>query len=427
MAFFSQSHCRPSGKDTTLCCGVLASRAEFFDKNAVPHILVIGGGPAGLRAAEVASAEGAEVTLCEQKRSVGRKFLVAGKGGLNLTHSEELDGFVKKYRGPEQPDDFWPRAIARFDNKMIRSWAARMDVGTFVQRSGRVYPKALKAAPLLRRLVEKLREQGVTLKMQHRLSKLTSRCAEFETPSGSVEVKCDAIVLALGGGSWPQTGSDGDWVTTLQKAGVEVSPLTSANCGWEIAWPEEIISQIEGQPLKNVVASVNGEIAPGELMLTRYGLEGGPVYQLGPALRAMSEPAVTLDLKPTFTAGQLVAKMESVKKNFLKESKYRWKLSDPMRGILEHFHGPFESADELANHAKECRVPLGQPRPLEEAISSAGGVKWSELNEHLMINELPGVFVAGEMIDWEAPTGGYLLQGCFASGTLAAEAALLFR
>jgi uncharacterized flavoprotein (TIGR03862 family) len=299
-----------------------------------------------------------------------------------------------------------------------------MDVGTFVQKSGRVYPKALKAAPLLRRWVQQLRQQGVELKMQHRLSKLSPGSAEFETPDGPVTIDCDAIILAMGGGSWPQTGSDGDWVATLQNAGVEVAPLSAANCGWEIAWPEEVIPLVEGQPLKNVVASVDGEMAPGELMLTRYGLEGGPVYQLGPALRAMSAPAIHLDFKPTFTAAQLVAKMESVKKNFLKESQYRWKLSDPMRAILDHFHGPFHSAEELAKHAKTCLVPLQQPRPLVEAISSAGGVTWSELNEHLMIKALPGVFVAGEMIDWEAPTGGYLLQGCFASGTLAAEAAL---
>ncbi|MDB2430284.1 TIGR03862 family flavoprotein [Akkermansiaceae bacterium] len=399
---------------------------EVFDKNAVSHILVIGGGPAGLRAAEVASAGGAQVTLCEQKRSVGRKFLVAGKGGLNLTHSEELDDFVKRYRGPGQPNDFWSRALACFDNKMIRSWAARMDVGTFVQKSGRVYPKALKAAPLLRRWVEMLRKQGVALKMQHRLTKLSPGSAEFAMSDGPVTIDCDSIILAMGGGSWPQTGSDGAWVETLQTAGIEVSPLSPANCGWEIAWPEEMIPQVEGQPLKNVVASVGEEIAPGELMLTRYGLEGGPVYQLGPALRTMAGPAITLDMKPTFTVEQLVAKMESVKKNFLKESTYRWKLSDPMRAILDHFHGPFQSVGELAKHAKACRVPLVQARPLAEAISSAGGVKWSALNDYLMIKELPGVFVAGEMIDWEAPTGGYLLQGCFASGTLAAEAALKF-
>ncbi|MEJ6578565.1 MAG: TIGR03862 family flavoprotein [Akkermansiaceae bacterium] len=390
----------------------------------MPHILVIGGGPAGLRAAEVASAAGASVTLCEQKRSVGRKFLVAGKGGLNLTHSEELETFVTRYRGPGQPDDFWAKALERFDNKAIRAWAALLEVGTFVQKSGRVYPKALKAAPLLRRWVERLRAQGVQLKMNHRLTKLASGSAEFETPEGPVTIEVDAVILALGGGSWPDTGSDGAWVSTLQNAGIEVAPLSSANCGWEIAWPEEVIPQVEGQPLKNVVASVDGEVAPGEIMLTRYGMEGGPLYQLGPVLRAMESPTIILDFKPTFTAEKLIAKMESAKGNFLEEAKVRWKLSDPMRAILAHFHGPFDSAEQLAQHAKACRIPLTQARPLAEAISSAGGVTWSAVDDQLMIKALPGVFVAGEMIDWEAPTGGYLLQGCFASGTLAAEAAL---
>ncbi len=390
----------------------------------MPHILVIGGGPAGLRAAEVASAAGAEVTLCDQKRSVGRKFLVAGKGGLNLTHSEELETFVTRYQGPNQPDDFWRRALGKFDNKAIRAWAARLDVGTFVQKSRRVYPKALKAAPLLRRWVEKLRTQGVDFRMSHRLASLASGRATFESPEGVVSLEADAIILALGGGSWPQTGSDGAWVKTLANAGVEVSPLTPANCGWEVEWSFGLAEQLEGQPLKNVVASVGDDGAPGEIMLTRYGMEGGPLYALGPALRAMEEPALTLDFKPTFTSRELVAKMESAKKNFLAESQYRWKLSEPMRLILDYFHGPFESAEQLARDAKACRIPLTKPRPLAEAISSAGGVAWKGIDDQLMIKELPGVFVAGEMIDWEAPTGGYLLQGCFASGTLAAESAL---
>lgn len=392
----------------------------------MPHILVIGGGPAGLRAAEVASESGAKVTLCEQKRSVGRKFLIAGKGGLNLTHSEELEIFVEKYRGPDQPEGFWKETVGRFDNKMIRGWAARMDVGTFVQKSGRVYPKSLKAAPLLRRWIEKLRAAEVDLRMNHRLVSLSEKSAEFETPEGMVKVQADAIILAMGGGSWPQTGSDGAWVETLETAGISVAPLSSANCGWEVAWSEDLVSQVEAQPLKNVILYCGGEEALGELMLTRYGMEGGPIYKLGPALREMVAPQVKIDLKPTFTAEKLVAKMESAKRNFLAESAQRWKLNEVARLLLEHFHGPFESAEQLAKAAKALTIPLTQARPIAEAISSAGGVKWSVLNSELMLTALPGVFVAGEMIDWEAPTGGYLLQGCFASGTLAAEAALDF-
>ncbi|MEJ6717108.1 MAG: TIGR03862 family flavoprotein [Akkermansiaceae bacterium] len=390
----------------------------------MPHILVIGGGPAGLRAAEVASSAGAKVTLCDQKRSVGRKFLVAGKGGLNLTHAEEAETFVTRYGGPDQPGDFWARALTGFDNKAIRAWAARLEVGTFVQKSGRVYPKALKAAPLLRRWVEKLRAQGVEFCMNHRLTTLASGEAKFASPSGELVIQADAIILALGGGSWPQTGSDGTWVATLEQAGVNVTALTPANCGWEADWSADLLPKLEAQPLKNVIASVGEEVAPGEIMLTRYGLEGGPLYALGPALRAMPDPAIVLDFKPTFTVEKLVAKMESVKKKFLAESQYRWKLSEPMRLILDHFHGPFESAEDLARHAKACRLPLTRSRPLEKAISSAGGVSWKAVDDQLMIKDLPGIFVAGEMIDWEAPTGGYLLQGCFASGTMAAEAAL---
>ena len=390
------------------------------------HILIIGGRPSGLRAAEVASSAGMKVTLCDQKRSVGRKFLVAGKGGLNLTHSEEIETFVTRYQGPDQPHDFWPRALADFDNKAIRAWAARLNVGTFIQKSGRVYPKALKAAPLLRRWVEKLRQQEVDFRMGHRLVSLTGGKASFEGPDGEVKIQATAIILALGGGSWPQTGSDGAWVKTLEKAGVKVTPLAPANCGWEVDWSPEVAEHLEAQPLKNVVASAGGKIAPGEIMLTRYGMEGGPLYALGPALRAMEVPLLTLDFKPTFTIDKLVDKMESAKKNFLAESQYRWKLSEPMRLILDHFHGPFSSAEHLAQHAKACRIPLTKARPIEEAISSSGGVPWQTINDQLMIKALPGVFVAGEMIDWEAPTGGYLLQGCFASGTQAAEAALAF-
>jgi len=387
---------------------------------------VIGGGPAGLRAAEIASAAGAQVILCDQKRSVGRKFLVAGKGGLNLTHAQEREEFSKQYRGTEQPVDFWGKALERFDNRATRKWAAELGVGTFQASSGRIYPKSLKGAPLLRQWIGRLREQKVEFRMNHQLSELGRGFAKF---TNGEEIHADAIILALGGGSWPQTGSDGRWVEALRQKGVSISPLSSANCGWEVAWPEELISQIEGQPIKNVMVCAGGEesaATAGELMLTQYGLEGGPMYKLGPALRVMDSPMIQIDLKPSFTVEKLVAKMESAKKNFLKESQYRWKLNEVSRVLLDHYHGPFDSAEALAQAAKKFTLPLTEARPIAEAISSVGGVKWSALNERLMLKQLPGTFVAGEMIDWEAPTGGYLLQGCLSSGTLAAEAALDF-
>lgn len=393
------------------------------------QLAIIGGGPAGLRAAEVASAAGMAVTLYEAKRSVGRKFLVAGKGGFNITHAEELEAFVTRYRGPDQPEGFWAGVIGSFDNQKIRGWAARLDVGTFVAKSGRVYPKALKAAPLLRAWIKKLKSQGVSFEVKHRLVGLEydgRYRLRFEYEDGEKLIEADAVVLALGGGSWPQTGSDGGWVKLLKNLGVRVSSLTAANCGWEVPWSEKVLAEHEGAALKNLVLRVGEEEVRGELVVTRYGLEGGPIYQLGPALKAMAEPSLLIDFKPTFTEERLVAKMESARRNFLEEAKVRWKLSVEACSILESLHGPFESAADLAKVTKNCQLAVVQPRPIEEAISSAGGVCWDQLDENLMVKSFPGLFVAGEMIDWEAPTGGYLMQGCFATGTLVGDAAVVF-
>ena len=391
------------------------------------QVAIIGGGPAGLRAAEMTSAAEVSVTLFDAKRSVGRKFLVAGKGGFNLTHAEPLEDFSKRYLGPEQPEEFWPQTLANFDNQDIRGWAARLEVGTFVAKSGRVYPKALKAAPLLRRWVQRLREQKVTFAVNHRLIGITPgspHTLTFDTPEGEQHTTADAIILALGGGSWPSTGSDGKWVPLLESLGIDIHPLTAANCGWQVDWPAEYLAKHEGSPLKNLVLKAGDEEAHGELIITKYGLEGGPLYQLGPVLRKMAEPVVTIDFKPTFTTERLTAKMESARRNFLHEAELRWKLPPAAGELIEHFHGPIESAAQLAPLTKACPLPLTGPRPLPEAISSAGGVKWSTLTSGLMLQKIPGVFLAGEMIDWEAPTGGYLMQGCFATGTLAGESAL---
>lgn len=381
------------------------------------QLAVIGGGPAGLRAAEVAAEAGLQVTLYDAKPSCGRKFLVAGKGGLNLTHGESLDRFITRYTGPEQPEGLWGDMIAGFDPAALRAWAAELGVETFQATSGRVYPKALKAAPLLRRWIERLRGLGVRLEMNHRLVSLdTSRKLEF---SNGHTATADVVILALGGGSWVKTGSDGGWVRIFEELGISHHPLAPANCGWEHEWSEDVLTAAEGQPLKNIQVSAGEQTAIGELLLTRYGLEGGGIYQLGATLRSMAEPAIYIDFKPTFTSEQLVAKMESVRRDFLKEATTRWKLSPPAVAILtgkDH-----TDAASLASEAKNCRIPLTCPRPIDEAISSAGGVCWSEIDGSLMLKKLPGVFLAGEMIDWEAPTGGYLMQGCFATATHAAK------
>ena len=364
-------------------------------------IAVIGGGPAGLRAAEVAAEAGKQVVVFDGKPSVGRKFLVAGKGGLNLTHEGNLEGFVSHYEG----EGDWRGLVGDFDNAALREWCHGLGLETFVQRTGRVYPKALKGAPLLRAWLAKLKQLGVEIRTKHLWSDLLpGNVLRF---ANGAEVKAKAIVFALGGGSWPKTGSDGSWVDRFVEMGISCAPLLPSNCGWECEWPPEVLAAAEGQPIKNIHVRAGGREVAGELMLTRYGLEGGAIYALGSELRQMKEPFIEIDFKPTFSVEQLAAKPI-----------HAWKLGKAASAILAG-----TPAAGLAEAAKSFRVNLLRPRPLAEAISSAGGVRWEELDENLMLRKLPGVFVCGEMIDWDAPTGGYLLQAAFATGTRAGRAA----
>lgn len=386
------------------------------------RIAILGGGPAGLRAAEVCVAAGFQVALFDAKRSVGRKFLVAGKGGLNLTNSEPEEIFATRYSG--KPPDFWREILGSFHANDLRQWAADLGCETFESKSGRVYLKDLKAAPLLRRWVVRLRESGVGFHMNHRLvDLLPGRPVRLFFENGAC-FSADAAILALGGASWPETGSDGGWVPMLRKLGLATAPLAPANCGWEHDWPPRVLDLAEGKPLKNIRVAAGGASISGELILTRHGLEGGPLYALGPVLRAMAAPAIAIDLKPAHSAGQLVAKMESVRRDFAAEARQRWKLGDAGHALLARRE--WADAASLALEAKNCVIPLKGPRPISEAISSAGGLCWEELTDGLMVEKIPGVFVAGEMIDWEAPTGGYLLQGCFSTGTRAARSACAF-
>jgi uncharacterized flavoprotein (TIGR03862 family) len=379
-------------------------------------VAVIGGGPAGLRAAEVAAEAGARVALFEGKPSVGRKLLVAGKGGLNLTHGEDFERFVTRYSaGP------WRGLLEEFDAAALRQWAAGLGVETFQASSGRVYPRALKAAPLLRAWIARLRALGVEIHPNHRLATIHPGTPHRLSFTHSAEWQAEALVLATGGASWPRTGSDGGWVGMVAALGVNVHPLEPANCGWEHEWPPDVLASAEGLPIKNIQVRAGDHLAGGELMLTRYGLEGGALYQLGKTLREMPRPEIEIDFKPTFTEAQLVGKMQSVRRHFLDEATIRWKLSAPARAILGR--KTWHDAEALAREAKSCTIPLLRPRPISEAISSAGGVDWRALDESLMLRDFPGIFIAGEMIDWEAPTGGYLLQGAFATGTRAGRAA----
>lgn len=395
------------------------------------HIAIIGGGPAGLRAAEVAASRGATVTVYDAMRSVGRKFLVAGKSGLNLTNAENFEPFLERYSGPDFPEKLWREILGDFDNEALRQWAAGLGVETFAASSGKVFPTpvngTIRAAPLLRRWVERLRGMGVSFEMGHRWAGFDAdRRLVFEHESETVTRQPDAAILALGGASWPETGSTGAWTSILSSEGIAIASLSSANCGWEVDWPEALLEEAEGLPIKNAEVRAGASQRKGELVITRYGLEGGPIYRLGPALRAMPSPQIEMDFKPDLTVEELVSRMGPVKRNFIREARRRWRLDPATAALLKYLpnRGPWKSADQLAREVKACRIPLTGPRPIAEAISSAGGIAWSELDDNLMLQKLPGIFVAGEMIDWEAPTGGYLLQACFATGGYAGEAAV---
>lgn len=399
----------------------------------IPRIAVIGGGPAGLRAAEVAAGLGVRVTLFDAKPSVGRKFLVAGKSGLNITNNADLETFNSAYYGTGIPQKLWKDLLINFNNAALRDWAQELGVETFASSSGKVFPSSKKAAPLLRRWVLKMRSSGIEFEMKYRLQsfKRSSNHEQIqlilENHNGTlIKPKYDAIILALGGASWPQTGSDGRWTRMMDEHEIEMVPLKADNCGWECSWSKETLELAEGHPLQNLRIQSGDTSLLGELMVTRYGFEGTPIYSLGRELREQEQPEILIDFKPTFTIERLVAKMESARRNFFKEAGLRWKLSRTAIAIIRQLYGEPESAQQLAEITKCCRIQLKRPRPVPEAISTAGGIAWSELDENLMLKKEPGVFCAGEMIDWNAPTGGFLLQGCFSTGTHVGKKAATF-
>ena len=399
-----------------------------------PGLIVIGGGPAGLMAAEVARAAGIEVDLYEGKGSVGRKFLIAGKGGLNLTHGEPRPHFDARYR--ERAIDVG-RWLDDFDAGALRRWAAGLGVTTFVGSSGRVFPTDLKAAPLLRAWVRRLRDDGVRFHVHHRWLGWDAQGAlRFATPDGEQRLHAEALVLALGGGSWPQLGSDGAWQPWLAERGVPVSPLAPANCGFDIGWSAHLAERHAGAPLKPVVAHwLDADGQPhsrqGECVITASGIEGSLIYALSAPLRqriaSEGYAMLWLDLAPDRAESQL--------RQALARPRGKHTLSDHLRrhagivgvksALLHEQLDPTQRNDIplLAQTIKRLPLRLSAARPLPEAISSAGGVRLEALDERHMLRQLPGVFCAGEMLDWEAPTGGYLLTACFASGWRAGHGA----
>jgi uncharacterized flavoprotein (TIGR03862 family) len=398
-------------------------------------VVVIGGGPAGLMAAEVVSDGGATVHVFDAMPSVGRKFLLAGKGGLNLTHGEALHEFVSRYGARAAQVARW---LDAFSPDAMRAWAGALGIETFVGTSGRVFPNDLKAAPLLRAWLHRLRERGVVFHMRHRWQGWSDDGAlRFATPRGDVAVSALATVLALGGASWPQLGSDGAWVPWLRDACVDVAPLVPANCGFEIAWSAHLRERFASAPIKPVVlrfAQPNEQAfeRQGEFVLSDYGVEGSLIYAASALLRdAIARDGcatVTLDLLPAHDAERVAREVAHPRgsRSLSSHLKSRLGLQGAKVALLYELlpRHAFADAARLAAAIKALPLELTAPRPIAEAISSAGGVALESLDEHLMLRAYPGVFCAGEMLDWEAPTGGYLLQASMASGVVAGRGAL---
>jgi len=393
--------------------------------------VVLGGGPAGLMAAEVLAAGGAEVHLYDAMRSVGRKFLLAGKGGLNLTHSEALDAFVRRYGAREKEID---AMLGRFGPQALRDWAAALGIDTFVGSSGRVFPRDMKAAPLLRAWLQRLRAQGVMFHMRHRwVGWAPAGGLRFDAPQGEAVLQPEVLVLALGGASWSRLGSDGAWVDLLLQRGVAVAPLRPSNCGFEVDWSAHFATRHAGQALKSVAIELPAASwrQVGEFIVSGYGIEGSLVYAASAALReaidAHGQTTLHLDLLPARSLEWVSAELAHPRgsRSLSTHLKSRLGVSGVKAALLYEVADKATLADaaRLAALSKALPLTLKAARPIDEAISSAGGVRFEALDDTLMLRDLPGVFCAGEMLDWEAPTGGYLLSACFASGRVAGEGA----
>jgi uncharacterized flavoprotein (TIGR03862 family) len=402
---------------------------------AVKKIAVIGGGPAGLMAAQTAAESGAEVHVFERKASVGRKFLIAGRGGLNLTHAEPMADFGTRFRDRSAAVSAW---LSGFDNTALRDWAHQLGIATFVGSSGRVFPTDMKAAPLLRAWLKHLRALGVQFHVNHRaLAFESDRQLRLQSPDGEITVVADAFILALGGASWPQLGSDGSWQKDLLPEGLDIAPLKPANCGFETAWSDFFKDKFAGSPLKPLRMRLDGsgtEGLQGECIISEYGIEGSLVYALSADIRASIECegrcTLLLDLLPDHDLARIAAAAVKPRNgrslsDFLRR---HFKLSGLKTALLYELAGRQQLADPqaLAGLLKALPLTVTAARPIAEAISTAGGVALPQLDEHLMWREHPGLFFAGEMLDWEAPTGGYLLTASMASGRCAAQGALAF-
>lgn len=395
-------------------------------------IIVVGAGPGGLFAAERCASAGHRVTVFDQRRSPARKFVLAGRGGLNITHSEPIEEFLDRY-GPDRTH--LEAALRAFTPDDLRAWSERLGESTFIGTSGRVFPKSFRAVPLLRAWLRRLRALGVSLESEHRWigwdGPALERTLRF-VDADDVEHtrRYDMCVLALGGASWPRVGGDGSWVDTVSDAGVEVRPLVAANCGVQVSWSDVMVDRFSGSPIKNAAATVDGTVVRGDPIITSTGLEGGPIYAHARAIRAQLDAtgsaAIEIDLMPDLDTGDLVRRL--VERRQKKKSLSTWLrragLSPAAIALMREVtnNNLPSDPDALGELAKSVSVSVNEMSPIDRAISSAGGIAWSEVDENFQLRACPGTYVVGEMLDWEAPTGGYLLQGVFSTSFVAARA-----
>lgn len=391
-----------------------------------PSALIVGAGPAGLMAAERLALAGCSVAVYDRMPSVARKFLLAGRGGLNLCHSEPIERLLSRY-GPARAR--LEPAIRAFPAEALREWCAALGAETFVGSSGRVFPKSMKSSPLLRAWLRRLEAQGVRFALRRRWVGFEGDESVFETPNGMERIRTDATVFALGGASWPRLGGDCAWTSAFEQAGIGLTPFAPANCGFRVSWSPLFRERFAGAPLKRLAMTLAGETARGEAVVTREGMEGGLIYALSRPLReAIERDGVarpTLDLRPDLTESELADRLSRPrgKRSASTHLAKTAGLSPAAVGLLREA-GPLpQDSAALARLIKTSPLRFQSPNGIERAISSAGGVQFDEVDEGFMLRRLPGVFVVGEMLDWEAPTGGYLLHACLATGRLAGDAA----
>jgi len=390
------------------------------------EVAIVGGGPAGLMAAEVLAGAGHRVTVHDAMPSPARKLLLAGKSGLNLTHNEPWERFVGRYR-PAAP--MLLAALDAFRPADLVEWADGLGADCFVGSSGRVFPKAMKASPLLRAWLRRLADLGVTIRTRHRWTGFSDHRLTFETPDGRLDIAPDAALLALGGASWPRLGSDAAWVAPLRAIGVDITDLRPANAGFDIDWDAAFVERFAGAPVKSVTATSDAGTIPGEFVISRHGIEGSLVYLHAAALRDRLDAEGKADFPVDLVPGRSVERLtrdlgrQDAKASFSNRLRKGAGLDGVKAALARLFVTENERRhpDRLAARLKALPIPLGRMRPIAEAISSAGGIRFASLDDRFMLKARPGTFVAGEMLDWEAPTGGYLLTGCFATGRAAAR------